>query len=44
MRGGETRGENRWRAGERRKIGGEGVMSRRGEDGMTGSGGGGEAG
>lgn len=36
-------GENRWRAGARQQIGGEGVMSQ-GGGGMTGSGGGREAG
>lgn len=40
----QVRGGNRWRAGELRQIGGEGVMSRRGENGMTGSGGGAGAG
>lgn len=38
------KGQSRWRSGEQWQIGGEGVMSLRGEDGMTGSGGGAEAG
>lgn len=42
--GRRAEGGNRWRAAELRQIGGQGVMSRRGEGGMTGSGGGAGAG
>lgn len=38
--GRQAEGGNRWRAAELRQIGGQGVMSRRGESGMTGSRGG----